>query len=42
MAIGERDDWTDQELDLIIADYFSMLDSEIRRSHYDKTQHRQA
>jgi hypothetical protein len=42
MAIGERDDWTDQELDLIIADYFSMLDSEIRRSHYDETQHRQA
>jgi hypothetical protein len=42
MAIGERRDWTDGELDLIVADYFSMRDSEIRRSPYDKTQHRQA
>jgi len=42
MATGERKDWTEQELDLIVADYFSMLDAEIRRAHYDKTQHRQA
>jgi Protein NO VEIN, C-terminal len=42
MAIGERRDWTDNELDLIVADYFSMLDSEIRQVPYDKTQHRQA
>jgi len=42
MAIGERKDWTDEELDLIVTDYFSMLDFEIRRSPYDKTRHRQA
>src|SRR6476660_1284873 len=42
MATGERKDWTDGELDLIVADYFSMLDFEIRRSPYDKTRHRQA
>jgi Protein NO VEIN, C-terminal len=38
----ERRDWTDGELDLIVADYFSMLDTEIRRSPYDKSQHRKA
>jgi hypothetical protein len=42
MAIGEHTDWTDQELDLIVADYFSMLVSEISRIGYDKTQHRRA
>lgn len=42
MASGERRDWTDEELDLIVADYFSMLVSEISRALYDKTQHRQA
>ena len=41
MAGGERkEDWTAEELDLIIADYFSMLGAEIRRVSYDKTQHR--
>jgi hypothetical protein len=43
MADGERnEDWTAEELDLIIADYFSMLSAEIRRVSYDKTQHRKA
>jgi hypothetical protein len=44
MAIGttEHTDWTDKELDLIVADYFSMLDSELLRTPYDKTQHRRA
>jgi len=43
MAGGERkEDWTAEELDLIIADYFSMLGAEIRRVFYDKTQHRKA
>lgn len=42
MANGttEHTDWTDHELDLIVADYFSMLGSEVRRTPYDKTQHR--
>ena len=40
MAEGERNDWTLEELDLIVADYFSMLNAEIRRESYDKTQHR--
>jgi hypothetical protein len=42
MADGRGNDWTDQELDLIVADYFSMRDAEIRREPYDKTQHRRA
>lgn len=42
MAIGEHTDWTDGELDLIVADYFSMLVSEIGRKPYDKTKHRRA
>lgn len=43
MADGKRnEDWTAAELDLIIADYFSMRDAEIRRASYDKTQHRKA
>jgi hypothetical protein len=43
MADGERnEDWTAEELDLIIADYFAMLSAEIRRVSYDKTQHRKA
>ena len=41
MADGDRnEDWTAEELDLIIADYFSMLSAEIRRVSYDKTWHR--
>jgi len=43
MADSERrEDWAAEELDLIIADYFSMLGAEIRRVSYDKTQHRRA
>jgi hypothetical protein len=42
MATGERKDWTEKELDLIVADYFSMLDAEIRRAPYDKTHHRKS
>jgi len=43
MADGKRnEDWTAEELDRIIADYFSMLSAEIRRVSYDKTQHRKA
>lgn len=42
MAASERKDWTEKELDLIVADYFSMLDAEIGRAPYDKTQHRKA
>ena len=43
MADGERNkDWTVEELDLIVADYYSMLSAEIRRVSYDKTQHRKA
>jgi len=43
MADGKRnEDWTAGELDLIVADYFSMLNAEIRRVTYDKTQHRKA
>ena len=43
MADGKRnEDWTAGELDLIVADYFSMRDAEIRRVSYDKTQHRKA
>jgi hypothetical protein len=42
MAEGEpKGDWTADELDLIIADYFAMLGAEVRRVSYDKTQHRQ-
>jgi hypothetical protein len=40
MADGRGNDWTDQELDLIVADYFSMRDAEICGESYDKTQHR--
>lgn len=42
MATRERKDWTQKELDLIVADYFSMLDAEIRRAPYDKTHHRKS
>jgi hypothetical protein len=42
MATIERKDWTDEELDLIVADYFSMRDAEILRTPYDKSQHRRA
>jgi hypothetical protein len=31
--------WTDQENDLVVADYFSMLGQELARETYSKTQH---
>jgi len=33
------DDWTDQENDLIVADYFGMLSEEIAGHRYNKTEH---
>jgi hypothetical protein len=35
-------DWTDDELDLIVADYFAMLEDELAGRHYVKAQHRAA
>jgi hypothetical protein len=35
-------DWTDIEVELIVADYFSMLKKELRGISYNKTQHRKA
>jgi hypothetical protein len=35
-------DWTNTEVDLIIADYFSMLDKELSGQSYNKTEHRRA
>src|ERR1700722_8411543 len=32
-------DWTPQEIDLIVADYFDMLSMELARHGYVKTQH---
>jgi hypothetical protein len=39
MAASERTDWTENELDLIIADYFLMLDDESGGIPYNKAQH---
>ena len=39
MAASERTDWTEEELDLIIADYFLMLDDESGGTPYNKAQH---
>jgi hypothetical protein len=39
MAEGEHDDWTDQELDLIVADYFLMLNDEAAGVPFNKAQH---
>lgn len=33
-------DWSEQEVDLIVADYFRMLHEEINGRHYNKTAHR--
>jgi hypothetical protein len=33
-------DWSPYEVDLIIADYFSMLSEELAGKHYSKTEHR--
>jgi hypothetical protein len=35
-------DWTDDELDLIVADYFAMLEDELAGRTYVKAQHRAA
>lgn len=35
-------DWTDQENDLIVADYFQMLESELAGKPYSKAEHRRA
>ena len=42
MAIGERKNWTDEELDLIVADYFSMLNREANGVSFNKAQHNRA
>lgn len=39
MAASEHTDWTEEELDLIIADYFLMLDDESGGIPYNKAQH---
>jgi hypothetical protein len=36
---GERRDWTDEELDLIVADYFSMLNDEVVGISFNKAAH---
>lgn len=38
----ERRNWTDEELDLIIADYFAMLDEEAASKPYSKAEHNRA
>jgi len=38
-AIGERKDWTEIELDLIVSDYFLMLNEEIAGVPFNKAQH---
>jgi hypothetical protein len=41
MAIGpvERRNWTDEELDLVVADYFAMLRDEATGTQYSKAEH---
>jgi hypothetical protein len=39
MATGESEDWTDGELDLIVADYFLMLNDEAVGVSFNKAQH---
>jgi hypothetical protein len=41
MAAGERtgEDWNEQEIDLIVADYFEMLKKELRGEAYVKSKH---
>lgn len=34
------DDWRDDELDLIVADYFAMLAADLSKEHYVKSHHR--
>jgi hypothetical protein len=42
MASGGQPDWTDEELDRIVADYFSMLVEEISGTPYNKAAHNRA
>ena len=35
-------DWTEQEVRLIVADYFAMLEAELNRENYKKSEHRKA
>jgi hypothetical protein len=39
MATGEGEGWTDEELDLIVADYFLMLNEEAAGVSFNKAQH---
>ena len=34
--------WSDKEVKIIVADYFAMLEAEIRREQYNKTAHRRS
>jgi hypothetical protein len=36
------DFWSHEEVEAIVADYFNMLDNELRGIHYNKTEHRHA
>ena len=36
------DFWSHEEVEAIVADYFKMLDNELRGIHYNKTEHRRA
>jgi len=42
MATGERRDWTDEELDLIVSDYFLMLTDEAAGLAFNKREHNRA
>jgi hypothetical protein len=35
-------DWNEQEVRLIVADYFAMLEAELNRENYKKSDHRNA
>jgi uncharacterized protein DUF3883 len=39
MAVGEHKDWTERELDLIVSDYFLMLNDEVAGVPFNKAQH---
>src|SRR6516164_10681306 len=42
MATSERKDWTDEELDLIVSDYFLMLTDESAGIPFNKREHNRA
>jgi hypothetical protein len=42
LDIRKEMDWSKLEVDLIVADYFNMLQKELSHTHYNKTQQRQA